>query len=64
MRTGNKELYNLGDDIGENSNLSDRYPTKVKELSYLLSNELRKHDAPMPSFKSLGKLVPMPDEVK
>lgn len=64
LRTGKKELYNLGDDIGENINLSDRYPAKVKELSSLLSNELRKNDAPMPTFKSLGKLVPMPDEVK
>lgn len=63
MRTGKKELYHLGDDIGENNNLSDRYPAKVKLLSSLLSNSLRKHNALMPFFKSLGKVVPMPDEV-
>lgn len=64
MRTGKKELYNLTDDIGENNNLLDRYPDKVKELSSILSNELRKQKAPMPSFKSTGKVVSMPDEVK
>jgi arylsulfatase A-like enzyme len=64
MRNGKKELYNLNDDIGENHNLSDRHPDKVNQLSVVLSNELRKYKAPMPSFKRLGKVVPMPDELK
>ena len=64
MRDGSKELYNLKDDIGENKNLSDMHLDKVKQLSEILSNELRKQNAPMPSFKSTGKVVPMPDEVK
>jgi arylsulfatase A-like enzyme len=64
MRTGRKELYNLNDDIEESNNLSDIHPDKVKQLSVILSNELRKQKAPMPSFKSTGKVVPMPDEVK
>jgi arylsulfatase A-like enzyme len=63
MRTGKKELYNLAEDIGENNNLSDVNPVLVKSLSSLLSNVLRKNNAPMPSFKSTGKPVPMPDEV-
>ncbi|UFH35501.1 sulfatase [Flavobacterium acetivorans] len=64
MRTGKKELYDLNDDIGEKNNLSDRYPGKVEQLSSLLSNELRKCKAPMPTFKNSGKVVPMPDEVE
>lgn len=64
MRTGKKELYNLNDDIGENNNLSDLHPDKVKQLSLILSNKLRKQKAPIPSFKSTGKVIPMPDEVK
>lgn len=64
MRTGKKELYNLNDDIGENNNLSEMHPDKVKQLSLILSNEIRKQKASMPSFKSTGKVVPMPDEVK
>lgn len=63
MRTGKKELYNLAEDIGENNNLSDVNPVLVKSLSSLLSNVLRKNNAPMPSLKSTGKPVPMPDEV-
>lgn len=64
MRDGSKELYNLNDDIGEHKNLSDVHADKVKQLSSLLSNELRKRNAPMPSLKSTGKVVPMPDEVE
>jgi arylsulfatase A-like enzyme len=63
MRTGKKELYNLTDDIGESNNLSNLNPKKVKQLSSILSNELRKQKAPMPFFKSSGELVPMPDEI-
>lgn len=63
MRTGKKELYNLVNDIGENNDLSNQYPNKVLELSLLISDQLRKWKAPMPSFKVTGKPVPLPDEL-
>lgn len=63
MRDGSKELYNLKNDIGEMNNLASEYPDKVKELSLLLSNHLRKWKSPMPVVKSTGKQVLMPDEV-
>jgi len=61
MRTGKKELYNLALDIGENNDLSFQYADKLVELSILLSNQLRKWEAPMPRIKKTGKLVPFPD---
>ncbi len=62
MRSGKKELYNLKEDIGENNDLSNLYPGKTKELTSLLSDQLRKWDSPMPKFKSTGNAVPMPDK--
>ncbi|MEJ7736811.1 MAG: sulfatase [Chitinophagaceae bacterium] len=64
MRDGNKELYNLTSDIGEAMNLASKYPEKVKALSTLLAQQLRKWKAPMPAFKVTGKTVPVPDEVR
>ncbi len=64
MKTGRKELYNLQSDIGENNDLSNQYPGKVSELASLLSNQLRKWEAPMPVFKITGKVVSMPDELQ
>jgi arylsulfatase A-like enzyme len=61
MRTGKKELYNLALDIGENNDLSFQYADKLVELSILLSNQLRKWEAPMPRIKKTGQLVPFPD---
>jgi len=61
MRTGKKELYNLALDIGENNDLSVQYADKLVELSILLSNQLRKWEAPMPRIKKTGQLVPFPD---
>jgi hypothetical protein len=63
LRDGQKELYNLTSDIGEAKNLASIFPGKVKELSYLLSEQLRLWRSPMPVFKSTGKIVPMPDEI-
>lgn len=63
MRTGERELYNLANDIGELHDLSAQNPVKVKELSELLSNRLREWKSPMPSFKNTGKKVPYPNEL-
>ena len=63
MRNGKNELYDLKNDIGEEHDLSLTYPDKVKELAKILSDQLRKWNSPMPSFKSSGKQVPLPDEL-
>ena len=63
LRTGKMELYNLHTDIGEQNDLSAQHPQKVKELAKELSNHLREWKAPMPTIRSTGKAVPMPDEV-
>lgn len=60
MRDGSKNLYNLKVDIGELVNLAFLNPERVKELSDLLSTQLKKWDAPMPILKSTGKPVAMP----
>lgn len=62
MRDGSKELYNLRQDISETKNLALQYPGKVKELSSLLSQQLRKWESPMPVLKNTGRPVAMPDE--
>lgn len=62
MKTQKKELYDLQADLGEHHDLSDQYPDKVKELSKLLEDRLRRWKAPMPTYKDNGKVVPMPDD--
>lgn len=63
MKTGALELYNLANDIGETDNIAAQYPEKVKELAKALSDKLREWKSPMPTIKSTGKSVPMPDEM-
>ena len=63
LRTGKMELYNLRTDIGEQCDVADQNPQKVKELAKALSNKLREWDAPMPTIRKSGKAVPMPDEL-
>ena len=63
MRTGSLELYNIKEDIGEQSNVAAQYPDKVKELAVELSAKLREWKSPMPHNRATGKAVPMPDEL-
>ncbi len=63
MRTGKKELYNLSVDIGENNDLSAQNTVKLRELSTLLSTQLRQWKAPMPRLKKTGQSIPFPDEL-
>jgi len=62
MKTGKKELYNLRDDLGETNDLSGQNPAKVKELSALLSDHLRKWNSPLPVRKTTQEPVTLPDE--
>lgn len=62
-QTGEKELFNIKNDIGETRNLAGDKPGIVKSLSENLGKYLRKVDAQRPSFKESGKEVPWPDEL-
>lgn len=60
--TGEKELYNISEDIGESQNLVSRHPRLVRKLSRLLGRSLRRMKAQRPIYKSTGKPCPWPDE--
>ncbi len=60
--TGQKELFNIHDDIGETMNRAEQEPRLVRQLSAKLGEYLRSVDAQRPSFKETGKMCPWPDE--
>ncbi|RXK46544.1 sulfatase [Aquirufa rosea] len=57
LRTGQKELYDLEHDLGEEHNLVNSLPDKSAELSQSLKSYLIKYKAPMPTDKNTGKQV-------
>lgn len=61
---GRLELYNVKNDIKEQHDLSKQFPEKTKELARLLTQKLKSYKAQMPFYKSNGKQVPWPDEIK
>ena len=63
MVTGELELYNVTEDIGEQHNVAAANPEKVRELAAELSRQLREWNAPMPVVNKTGNLVPMPDQL-
>ena len=63
MHTGELELYNLRDDIGERHDLAADNPERVAELAKALGDRLRGWNASMPTVRATGKPVPMPDEL-
>ena len=60
--TGEKELFNIPDDIAEQHNLASKHPGKVKRLSSELGEYLRSVGADRPSFTESGLPCPWPDE--
>jgi arylsulfatase A-like enzyme len=62
-QTGDKELFNIKDDIGEQNNLVEKHPVIVNELSKELGTYLRQVDAQRPSFRKTGQPCPWPDEI-
>lgn len=56
-------LYNVMEDIGEQNNIADKMPDKVKELATELSDYLRERDAQRPLIKATGEVIPFPDEI-
>ena len=55
--------YNIRQDITERNDLSDSNPEKLQEMGDALSAKLKGYDALMPTFRSTGDIVPMPDEL-
>ena len=63
MKERKLELYNLKEDIGETRDLATEYPAKVAELAKALGDKLRAWDASMPTDRTTGRPVPMPDDI-
>ncbi|MDL2222826.1 sulfatase [Bacteroidales bacterium OttesenSCG-928-M11] len=61
--TGEKELFNIHEDIGEKNNQAALLPNKVKQLSKELGSRLRSMDAQRPTLKKTGEQVAWPDEI-
>lgn len=49
-QTGEVQLYNLAEDIGETNNLADRTPEQRDVLQRKLERRLRETDAPLPAW--------------
>jgi len=66
--TGEMELYNLSEDIGEANNLllenTESLNAKARQLSTVLSDYLRSVEAQRPSNRLNGRLIAWPDEAK
>lgn len=56
-KTGQKELFNLEDDIGEQYNLDTYYPRKTQELTKKLRHYLKRVKAQLPINKKTGKPI-------
>lgn len=55
------QLYNLDTDLGEQQDLSARYPKRVARLKRKLSQYLRQTGAKTPIDKQSGRACPLPD---
>jgi hypothetical protein len=53
-------LYDLKNDIGEQDDVSERYPAQTNALKKLLRQHLLSVEAQMPTYKSNGQPVPYP----
>ena len=54
------ELFNIHEDIGETTNLSDSHPEKRHELAAILADYLMSVDAQMPVDKESGETISFP----
>ena len=63
MHTGELELYNLRDDLGERNNIAAKNKKLVKSMAAELGSKLRGWNAPMPTVRATGKKVALPDEI-
>ena len=60
--TGQLRLYNVKEDIAEQTDIAAANPDVVEAMAMELSQYLRDRDAQRPSFKATGKPCPWPDE--
>ena len=63
--TGENELFNIKEDIGEQNNLllrGDKYKKIARKLAKQLSDRLREQSSPMPINKATGQRVVYPDQ--
>ena len=63
-KTGQKELYNIRQDISEQHDLATQRPGLVRRLSRKLGKCLRVMKAQRPSWKTTGQPCPWPDETE
>lgn len=63
MKKARLELYDLKNDIGETTDLAGKNQKKVKELSEILTQNLKRMEAQFPHYISDGKQVRFPNEV-
>lgn len=63
MRNKTLELYNLKTDLREQNNLAAQFHGRVKQLANLLTQQLKKTNAPMPTYKANGKTISWPNEL-
>lgn len=64
MRDGRVELFNLKNDIGETTDVSEKHHQVVNELSSALRLQLQEWEARMPISKDTGKPVSYTDHLK
>jgi len=62
-RSEKLELFNLKDDIGEQSNLAKEQPKILKSLAEEFTRVLKRGNAQMPTYKADGKSVKWPNEI-
>lgn len=60
---GDKQLYNIDEDMSESNNMADAYPDVTEFLSQRLGARLREMNAQRPSVKATGRPCPWPDEI-
>mgnify|MGYP003348503491 FL=1 len=58
------ELYNITDDIQEEKDLSEQEPQQLKKMASLMTKELKKKNAQLPSYKNNSLLIAWPNELK
>lgn len=61
-KTQQIELFDLKKDIGETTNLAQKYPKRTKKLACILTDYLKEVQAQMPIDKKTNKVVPYPIE--
>lgn len=61
--TGQKELYHIPSDIGEEHNMATQQPRIVRRLSRLLGQSLRRMQAQRPTLSTTQQPCPWPDEI-